>query len=362
MSHASRNPRRSPRPGTGPTADAPAGTSRVAVPLLAALLLLAVALPASGGVEHDPAETVRGVIVSTHTDGSDWASAGMRSTLADIGTLGADWVAIHPYARIQADGTVRFRPLDPGNPPAELARPIAEAHALGLKILIKPHLAYWGSPFSWRGDIRFRTEAEWNRFFTTYTAWIDGLVEACPGADGFVVATELDATLDHEAAWRRVIASVRARTHAPLTYGANWTHYRDVPFWDALDVIGIQAYFPLTDAPRPDSATVAAGWSRLMDGLHDYALAQNRRIVFTELGYNRAFDAPLRPWDYAVDGADAEAMQALCLGAALRAVDAEPMVVGVFLWKWFPNPYPVGRNFQLATPGLKRVIAAAWSE
>jgi len=316
------------------------------------------AKPASGG--H--AEEVRGVIVSTHTDGSDWASPGMRSTLGDIKDVGADWVCIHPYAWIRGDGTVVFRPMDPDDPPAEVARPIAEAHALGLKMCIKPHLGYWGSPFRWRGDISFDTDEAWNRFFTTYRAWVANLAAATRDADGFVVGTELDSTLTHEAEWRRVIAAVRAATPAALSYGANWTHYRQVPFWDALDAIGIQAYFPLTDSPDPDSVRVAAAWSRLMGELHDYAESQNRKIVFTELGYNRAYDAPNRPWAYRVDGAGAERVQALCLGAALRAVEREPDVVGVFLWKWFPNPHPVGRNFQLATPALKRVIAAAWAE
>ena len=57
---------------------------------------------------------------------------------------------------------------------------------------------------------------------------------------------------------------------------------------------------------------------------------------------------------------EAEELQENLLRVALRAVEAEPAVVGVFLWKWFPNPHPVGRNFQLATPRLKRAIADVW--
>ena len=66
----------------------------------------------------------------------------MRPTMKQLRDLGAGWVAIHPYAAIRADGTVHvWRGLDPESPPAELVRPIREAHALGLKILIKPHLS-----------------------------------------------------------------------------------------------------------------------------------------------------------------------------------------------------------------------------
>jgi hypothetical protein len=311
------------------------------------------------GASGSPA-TIRGINLSTHTDGSDWASPGIISTMADIRAVGANWVSIHPYGWIRGDGSVRFVRFDPSRPPEWITRPIREAHAAGLKICIKPHIGYWGSPFSWRGAIRFESDEAWARFFGEYTEWITLLAEACREADGFVVGTELDLTLDHEAEWRRVIRAVREHTTLPLTYAANWTHYRDVRFWDALDVVGIQAYFPLSAAADPDTKTLRASWKAIMSELHAYSREQNRKIVFTELGYNRAHTAPVQPWAYRSDGPDAEEMQARCLRAALEAVEAEPAVLGSFLWKWFPNPHPIGRNFQLATPALKAVIRDVW--
>ena len=124
-----------------------------------------------------------------------------------------------------------------------------------MSICIKPHIAYWGSSFSWRGEIEFSREDAWDRFWRDYRAWITLLAEACREADGFVVGTELDRTLRFEDEWRALIADVRAHTGAPLTYAANWTDYQRVPFWDALDVIGIQAYFPLTDQRPPAEKT-----------------------------------------------------------------------------------------------------------
>ena len=118
--------------------------------------------------------------------------------------VGADWVSTHPYAGIRADGTVRFRDFDPENPPPRLVRPIREAHRVGLKIMIKPHLAYWGSPFGWRGEIEFADDEQWARFFDAYETWIVNVARACRDADGFAVGTELDRTLQHEARWRRI--------------------------------------------------------------------------------------------------------------------------------------------------------------
>ncbi len=307
-----------------------------------------------------PSVKVHGIVLSTHGGGRDWGSENIESTMADLRAVGATWVSIHPYARIGEDGTVAFRPIDPSAPPAHLTRPIAAAHAAGLKIAITPHLAYWGSSFSWAGDIEFSTADEWQRFFDTYTRWVVTLAQACPDADGFILGTEIDRTLGHEEHWRELIRQVRSVTSAPLTYGANWTDYARVPFWDALDVIGVQAYFPLADSIGASVAEIEAGWAARMMELHEFAATKNRRVVFTELGYNRAFAAPLRPWDAAVDGIEAEDVQEACLRIALAAVEREPSVAGAFLWKWFPNPHPVGRNFQLATPRLKRAIADVW--
>ena len=307
----------------------------------------------------DDAE-VRGITISTHGIGRDWGSDAIVPTLEDIRAVGANWVAIHPYASIRADGTLRWSAIDPDDPPAHIVRPIREAHRLGLRIYIKPHIAYWRSPFSWRGEIAFDRAEDWQRFWRDYREWIALLATVCREADGFVVGTELDRMLTFEEEWRALIAEVRQRTDAPLTYAANWTDYRQVPFWDALDIIGIQAYFPLTDDSDYDEEDIRAGWAERMGELRAFGELHNRNILFTELGYNQSHQAPIEPWAYPVDGEGALPVQVACMRAALDAIAAEPRVVGALLWKWFPHPRPVGRNFQLAIPPIKRVIAEAW--
>ena len=97
-----------------------------------------------------------------------------------------------------------------------------------------------------------------------------------------------------------------------------------------------------------------------MGELRAFSERHNRNILFTELGYNQSHQAPLAPWTYPVDGEDALPVQVACMRAALDAIAEEPRVIGALLWKWFPHPRPVGRNFQLAIPPIKRVITEAW--
>ena len=307
------------------------------------------------------AQRIHGITLSTHTDGRDWAGPGLEPSLDAMIEVGADWIAIHPYAWIRDDGRVGFRPIDPERRPAWLDRPITEAQARGLKVFVKPHLGYWGSRFSWRGEIAFDDPTAWERFFRSYRAWITALAAATRDADGFCVGTELDRTLDHEEVWRAIVAAVRDVTPAPLSYAANWTHYREVGFWDALDVIGIQAYFPLTDSTPPTESEIRSAWRRILDDVGTFGRKLDRHVVFTELGYNRSHDAAARPWDPRTDGPDATGLQALCLRVALEEIEREHRVIGSFLWKWFPHPRSAGRDFALADPPIARVIGRLWA-
>ena len=317
---------------------------------------------ASGLQAADDDLMVRGITISTHGGGRDWANDEMVSTLADIKTLGANWVAIHPYAGISMDGSVGLRRFERAGSeaPAHWTRPIVEAHAQGLKICIKPHLAYWRSGFEWRGEIAFNSDEEWARFWTDYRAWILAVARACKDADAFVVGTELDKMLEHEEEWRALIADVRKVYRGPITYAANWSDYKRVPFWDAVDVIGIQGYFPISKQENPTEKDIRKGWDWLMKELRAFGNKHDRNIVFTELGYNQSYKAASEPWNYRVDDDGARVLQEMCWRVALEAVENEPRIVGSLLWKWFPNPRPLGRDFQLATSRIMPIIAGAW--
>lgn len=295
---------------------------------------------------------VRGMTVSTPTYGPEWGAPAMDATLEHLDGLGVNWVSYHPYARVYPDGRVEGR-VDHD----WLVHPIRAAHARGQKVLVKPHLAYWGSGFSWRGDIRFDDPEAEARFFREYSTWITDLAVVTREADAFSVGTELDGTLDDEAAWRWVIGLVRAVHPGALTYAANWDAVDRVPFWDAVDCIGVQAYFPITERSSPSDAMIDAGWDRVLGRLRRLSERTDKPIVFTELGYDAAAHALKEPWR---SGSGDPELQRRALDAALRAIDREPAVVGAFLWKWFPGEVQRG-DFRMSSPPLQAVIRQRWA-
>lgn len=334
--------------------------------LLAAVLCAIPQGSPAGGVAQEArdATLVRGVTISCQTDGREWASDGFPLELDRLRELGVNWVAIHPYARIGAQGEVRWREFDREHPPEFIVRPIREAHARGMSILIVPHLAYWGGPFHSRGDIDFAPGPDRERFFADYQHWMEAIADVAHDADALCVGSELDRLIDAEAQWRAIIASVRSRTTAKLTYAANWTDFARVPFWDALDAVGVQAYFPLCDSADPDVDTLRAGWKSAIADLRAVHERTGKPVVFTEIGYTCSLAAARHPWEYgeapAADRARAEALQERCFRAGLDCLDAQrEWLRGAFLWKWFVGAAPHA-DFRVDTPRLRAVIAEHW--
>lgn len=297
------------------------------------------------------AAPVRGMTISTPTYGPEWGSPALDATLDHLKTLGVSWISYHPYARVRRDGTVEGR-VDP----PWITHPVAAARSRGIQVMVKPHLAYWGSGFDWRGSIRFDDPEAEARFYRTYTAWITAVAARTAEADAFAVGTELKGLSGNEAAWREVIASVRAVHPGHLTYAANWDEVQHVGFWDALDAVGVQAYFPILTVGAPTPATVQAGWDQVFAGLRPLAARTGKPIVFTELGYDASPNALAEPWS---SGQGAPELQELALREALRAIDREPTVVGAFLWKWFPGEVQRG-DFRMSEPRLQAVIREVW--
>ena len=306
----------------------------------------------------------RGMTVSCFRWGpGEWDGPWMPVTLDDLAGLGVNAVAVHPYAGIAADGTVTYRREPVG--PATTA-PLRLAHEREMATMLKPHLAYWRSPFSWRGEITFDEEAQWQRFFAGYRAFILHQAELAEaeGATVFAVGTELHKTLHREAEWREVIAEVRAVYSGKLTYAANWDVYRQVPFWDALDLVGVQCYFPLSEADAPTDDELVEGWRRVLAELAGYSESVGRPILLAELGYAASTAAARYPWkdDPVGDPPAAAALKLRCMRVALRMIETEPAIVGVFLWKWFPaDPArQIDHEFVLQYDAMRGVIGGAW--
>ena len=312
-------------------------------------------------VAAKPAAQIHGMTISCPMNGEIWGTSAMRIAIRENRRLGVNMIAIHPYARIRKNGEVRFRPAVKLE---YLGKAVQIAKAESMPIFWKPHLAYWGS-FKWRGAITFKTEREWQRFFRSYEAWILDHAKFAESAKLplFAIGTELGQTV-HRKEWQGIIKKIRQIYKGQLSYAANWDNFGKVPFWKGLDLIGIQAYFPVLSANTPVTAiSVSAHWKQLLSTLKTYSQSQGRPIIFTELGYTRSTAAAEKPWDPAAkgDAKQGRQIQHLLLAGALKAIDDVEFIRGLFLWKWIPGFAPWERDFSMRDPEISTVIRATWT-
>ena len=248
------------------------------------------------------------------------------------------------------------------------------ARQYGIRSLLKPHLWVRGRG-TWPGDINMASAADWNAWFASYSVFILHYAELAEKAhfDGLCIGTELLHATEpaHEKDWRTLIRQIRRVYHGPLTYAANWAvEYQQIRFWDALDYVGIQAYFPLSTAASPPLDTLLRGWQPHVKALAAWQRKIKKPIVFTEIGYKTTANAAAKPWEWpeqlaAFDAPD-EATQARCYEAMFRACWGQPWLKGMLIWKWYPGLAPDGsaRRHADFTPQHKaaEAVLARWYE
>lgn len=302
----------------------------------------------------------RGMTVSCPTYGPIWGSPHMESALRELSGLGVEWAALHPYAHISKNGAVSFR----GHRDSPyLARAMAHLNRSGLKVFWKPHLSYWGS-FAWRGDISFDDEEDWKRFFETYARFILDQADFAEknGIPIFSVGVELDQML-HRPEWRNLIAKVRKHYRGKITYAANWDKFSQVPFWEELDLIGVQAYFPLSDVPLRNAESIWQAWEKPLAELKKLSHQFNRPILVTEIGYSRSPQAVQAPW---IPGKSKNAndieVRRLLLDVAARRLEQSKEIIGLFWWKWIPGDDSSHRDFSMKDFEARSVLKARWGK
>ncbi len=336
--------------------------------LLAALLVTAAGGAAAASVEPAPAgpaerraDFMRGMVVSCPRHGQIWGTPDMAASLRQLAGLGVEWVSIHPYAGVRRSGEVRYWPA------AEtgyLERAAAITREQGMKLFWKPHLAYWGS-FEWRGAIEFGDDRRaWDAFFDGYEAFIvdQAAFAQEAGAELFAVGVELERTTRFADRWARIIERVRAVYRGTITYAANWDSLDAVPFWDALDLIGVHAYFPLSHRDDPSWDELWRGWDEPLARLEALSARHGGKpTVFAEIGYNRSRSAARAPWDHVIDDTpESRALRRRLTEVALARIESAPSVKGMFWWKWIPGDWRYDRDFSMRNPEALEALAAHW--
>jgi hypothetical protein len=205
---------------------------------------------------------------------------------------------------------------------------VDRAIAAGFDTTILPLMG--GSHFEWRGKFEPKDVDEW---FKNYTTWIVSMAREAQARKmrEFVVGSEFSTLQKHEKKWREVIAEVRKVFRGPVIYTANWDAL-SIAFWDAVDAIGVSAYFPLTNEPDPSQDSLDLAWRKRRAELLALSAKHARPVHVTEVGYVSGNSAAATPFHTPPDDPKNEPLQARCFEAFRRAWKDEKRLVRANVW------------------------------
>lgn len=279
-----------------------------------------------------------------------YASPSSDQSLVKLEDTGAEWVSIlATWYQDVVTSTDIYSHAEKTPTDAGVIHAIQTAHDLGLKVMLKPHLDLFADPTHWRGEIGefFTEEAQWDAWFESYQAFINHYAQIAADYDveQFCIGTELDGTVVEELRWRELITGtggIKSIYTGPLVYAANHTYNNVVMFWDALDYIGIDAYYVVAVTTTATVNDFKLGWTNPISFLANLADEWDKDIIFTEIGYRSIDGAGMAPWAYEGNPALDLQEQADLYQAFFETVYQEPWFAGVFWWSWDTNPMQGG--------------------
>ena len=268
-----------------------------------------------------------------------YASNDSRKSIRVVKDIGTTWVAIIPTWYQDRCTTNKIYPADSTPSDASVIGIIKEAHLLGIKVMLKPHLDIMDtSEGGFRGEITCATDPEWDVWFNNYRDFIVHYAKMAreTKCEMFCIGTELTtvATIKEEKWKTVVIPAVKEAYKGPLTYAANWhDEYQYVKFWDKMDYVGIDAYFPLSREIIPTYEEIKAGWAPWIKDMEEFQKKVNKPIIFPEIGYCSADNITKMPWEEAVGRPLNMKLQEDCYRAVFELFWPKDWFYGAYWWK-----------------------------
>ena len=295
-----------------------------------------------------PPSAIRGITVgpieSSQQPGRGYGTHYTEALLDELVRLGANTISVTPFGRIWSLQSTHIT-MDFEAPYEEnrlaVQRMVAQAHARGLRVLLIPHL--WVETEGWRGEIDPGSPEGWRAYRAAYRQFVLAWAKdaARLGIDAFSIGVECVSWSGRFGRyWTRLIAEIREIFPGPLTYSANWDEVEHVLFWDQLDWIGVNAFYPLAHTKGASYPDYATGAERAVASLGEQAETLGMPVVMLEIGYTSRADAAVEPWlwpDHMKDVAVDEWEQARALSALIGAAVTKPWLLGVLVWRYYAN-------------------------
>jgi len=241
-----------------------------------------------------------------------------------------------------------------------IAQYVKQVKKRNLKLLIKPIITLPSNASV------YITPSNVTAWFESYTKMVLSLAQTCQenNVEALAVGLEIPfvaVPINNRNEWISLIAKVRKIYSGKLTYAALYTReYPKIPFWDALDWIGIEAYWPLANETNinpsiPDMVNYFTNaFEEVKQWKQSNVTTRDKPLYFTELGYPSLKTAAIYPTVFPTRSEGCRGkfspdfeLQAKCYSALFSTLPKYSDVIsGLFIFSW-DNPstadyYPTG--------------------
>ena len=272
------------------------------------------------------------------------------TAVGDLVKTNTEWVAVIPFLDQDDEQSNEVQLRDTYHQSSRrdsiFIKTITDLHDKGIYVQLKPHL--WLQS-GWRSNINFESDGDWEAWFDSYRINMLHYAKMAQetGAELFCVGTELKTSITKQPErWKQLISEIKTIYNGKLTYAANWDgDYDAISFWDQMDYIGIQAYFPLTATKNPDLETIKKGWDAHIDLLEGLSQKHQKPILFTEVGYKSEASSTIKPWEWdnglgVLYREKSDRTQALAYEALFQKLWQQDWFAGMYIWQWNTQTKP----------------------
>jgi len=218
---------------------------------------------------------------------------------------------------------------------ASLVSTIRKAKTTGMRLFLMPILFVDAmGPGEWRGTL---APPDWDSWFANYDKFIlhYARMAESEGVEYFSVGSELCSAEKYRDRWLDLLKKVRSVYKGQLTYSSNWDSRQTMTFADALDVLGLNGYYELSQGAEPAEQELVTSWIKIKKDIEAWRAPTGKDLILTEVGYPSRKGATRDPWNHAPGGVPDLEVQFLCYRVFERVWRGEPRLAGVYFYQWW---------------------------
>ena len=245
----------------------------------------------------------------------------INEELDNLADIGVEWVRIQTFLyqnNIHSSSIFADRNKTASDESLEYI--VNKLHQNNFKVLFEPVVSLEHTKSGeWMGTI---APDNWDSWFESYNNLIEHYAKLAQKneVEQFVVGVELNSTHRFKEKWEQIISNVRKHYQGLTIFVANFDAYETVSFWDKLDAIGMNFYFPINrrddlylpwsevkdDYNDPSYEDLLEGWQLWVNTLDIWQEKISKPIVVTEIGYVSQRGCTYQPWSWYLGEADYE--------------------------------------------------------